>query len=209
MHITIFGATSPTGRLLVEKALAQGHEVTAFVRSPANFPLQHERLTLATGDAFDAASVEKAVQGAQAVLSAIGPKGKPAAITAPITHNIAAAMKKHGAKRLVVVSVGGISVAQDRRVGFDRLLSGLLKLLLREAFDDRQKQLQVLENSGLEWVAVRVPRLLDAPATGQVYAGYWQAGVGFSLTRADLADFMLAQLHEDTWLRQAPVVCNR
>src|SRR5258708_12393599 len=72
MNLAIFGATGGTGRQLVAQALEEGHTVTALVRTPAAFPMQHEQLTLIQGDVRDAASVEAAVAGQNALLSALG-----------------------------------------------------------------------------------------------------------------------------------------
>ncbi len=206
MKLTIFGASSSSGRLVVEKALAAGHEVTAFVRDPAKLGITNERLKVVAGDALNAAQVEEAVQGSEAVLSTLGPKGKPAVMAAQSTRNIVNAMEKHGLKRLVVVSVAGISVPQDKR-GFN-LVSGLIKLLLKDVFIDRENQLKVLEESSLEWIAVRVPRLTDDAPTGSVKAFFGNASPAMKVTRADLADFMLEQLSSDQWCRQAPILSN-
>lgn len=206
MKLTIFGATSSSGRLVVEKALAAGHEVTAFVRDPSKLGITNERLKVVAGDALNAALVEKAVQGSDAVLSTLGPKGKPAVMAAQSTRNIVDAMEEHGVKRLVVVSVAGISVPQDKR-GFN-LVSALIKLLLKDVFTDRENQLKVLEESSLDWIAVRVPRLTDDPGTGSVKAFFGNASPAMKVTRADLADFMLKQLASDQWCRQAPILSN-
>jgi putative NADH-flavin reductase len=72
MKLLIFGASGGTGRQLVEQALAQGHMVTAFVRNPAKFPIAHEHLRIAQGDALRYDAVELAVSGQDAVLSALG-----------------------------------------------------------------------------------------------------------------------------------------
>ena len=206
MKLTIFGATSSSGRLLVEKALAAGHEVTAFVRDPSKLEVTNERLKVVAGDALNAAQVEKAISGSDAVLSTLGPKGKPAVMAARSTRNIVDGMEKHGVKRLVVVSVAGISVPQDKR-GVN-LVSALIRLLLKDVFIDRENQLKVLEESSLDWIAVRVPRLTDDPATGSVKAFFGNASPAMKVTRADLADFMLKQLASDQWCRQAPILSN-
>jgi putative NADH-flavin reductase len=206
MKLTIFGASSSSGRHVVEKALAAGHDVTAFVRDPAKLGITNKRLKVAAGDALNAAQVEEAVKGSEAVLSTLGPKGKPAVMAAQSTRNIVDAMEKHGVKRLVVVSVAGISVPQDKR-GFN-LVSALIKLLLKDVFIDRENQLKVLEESRLDWIAVRVPRLTDGLATGSVNAFFGNASPAMKVTRADLADFMLEQLTSDQWCRQAPILSN-
>lgn len=209
MKITVFGASSASGRLLVDKALAGGHEVTAFVRNASSITQSDPRLRVVTGDALDAAAVDAAIDGADAVLSTIGPKGKPKSITTPATRNMVDAMAKHGVRRIVLISVAGIFQPQDRPALPNKVISSLIKLFQRELFDDRTKQLELLRSSDVEWVAARVPRLTDGPATGKVYVGYWQPDTGLSLTRADLADTMLAQLTSDEWLGQAPVVANQ
>ncbi len=72
MKLLIFGATGGTGRQLVDQALAQGHEVTAFARNPENVTAKHDHLKVVQGNVMDATSVETAVAGHDAVLSALG-----------------------------------------------------------------------------------------------------------------------------------------
>jgi len=206
MKLTIFGASSTTGKLLMEKALAEGHEVTAFVRDASKLEITNEKLKVMIGDALNPAHVEEAVTGSNAVLSTLGPKGKPAVMTAESTKNIVSAMEKFGVKRLVVVSVAGIAVPQDQR-GFN-LIAVLIKLLLMDVFVDRENQLTVLESSKVDWTAVRVPRLTDETAMGSVTAFFGNPSPSMKVTRADLADFMLKQLTEPQWLKQAPIISN-
>jgi putative NADH-flavin reductase len=206
MKLVVFGASSPTGKLLVEKALASGHEVTAFVRDAAKLGMTHEKLKAVAGDALNPAQVDEAVKGNDAVLSALGPKGKPMVMAAESTKNIVTAMQKHGVKRLAVVSVAGIAVPQDKR-GFN-LISVLIKFFLKDVFVDRENQLAVLESSKVDWVAARVPRLTDDAATGSVKAFFGNPSPSQKITRADLADFMIKQLTENQWLGQAPIISN-
>ena len=206
MKIAIFGASSASGKLLVEKALAKGYEVTAFVRDKNKLAITNPKLNVICGDALNPVQVEEAVKRSAAVLSTLGPKGKPAVMAAESTRHIVAAMEKHGVKRLVVVSVAGIPVPQDKRGR--NLISSLIKLLLKDVFVDRENQLAVLESSKVEWVAVRVSRLTDGPATGCVKAFFGNPSPSLKVTRSDLADFMLEQLTSDTWLNQAPILSN-
>ena len=72
MRVAVFGASGRTGRPLVEQALARGHEVRALARDPSRLRVGHERLVVIRGDVLDAAKVEEAVAGTDAVLSALG-----------------------------------------------------------------------------------------------------------------------------------------
>lgn len=180
--------------------------MTAFVRDGSKLGITSPNLRVVSGDALVPSEVESAVAGRDAVLSTLGPKGKPKFMVAESMKNIVDAMEKHGVKRLVVVSVAGIPVPQDQR-GFN-LASGLIRLFLKDVFIDRENQLSVLENSKLDWVALRVPRLTNDPPTGSVKAFFGNPSPGMKVTRSDLADFMLKQLTKDLWLRKAPILSN-
>lgn len=206
MKITIFGATSTTGKHLVERLLKAGHDVTAFVRDASKLGIADEKLKVITGDALNSQQVESAVMGSDAILSTLGPKGKPMVMAATSMQNIVSAMEKHGVKRLVVISVAGIAVPQDQRK--PNFVDGLLKFFLKDVFIDRENQLNILQSSQVEWVAVRVPRLTDGPAVGNVKAFFGNPSPSMKVTRADAADFMLKQLTENQWLRQAPIISN-
>lgn len=204
MKLTIFGASSITGKQLVDQALKAGHDVTAFVRDATKLGMSHAKLTIVSGDALNRAHVEEAVRGSHAVLSALGPKGKPAVMAAESTKNIVDAMEKYGVKRLVIVSVAGIAVPDDKR-GFN-LIDVLIKLLLKDVYADRENQIAVLESSQVDWIAVRVSRLTDDAPRGSVRAFFGNPSPSMKVTRADLADFMLKQLTDNQWLKKAPII---
>ena len=206
MKLTIFGASSPTGKILVEKGLAAGHEMTAFVRDELKLGISHQNLRLLCGDAFKYENVAEAIRGSNAILSTLGPRGKPAVMAAESTGNIVNAMEAYGVKRLVLVSVAGIAVPQDKRG--KSVIDSLLRFFLRDVFTDRENQLTILRASKLDWTVVRVPRLTEEAGKGLVKAFYGKPSPAMKLTRADLADFMIGQLKSDEWLRQAPILSN-
>ena len=91
MKLIIFGATGGTGRQCVDQALAQGHQVTAFVRQPAALTVQHPDLTIIQGDITDQDAVQRAIPGHDVVISALGTRGGPAVLPEG-TRNILEAM---------------------------------------------------------------------------------------------------------------------
>src|SRR5438309_11431582 len=106
MRITIFGANGQTGRLLTEQALAAGHDVAAVTRRPAEFPITHGRLAVVEADVHDAPAADRAVEGADAVLSALGVPFTRKQVTVYIqgAGNIIAAQSRSGGSRRTVVS---------------------------------------------------------------------------------------------------------
>lgn len=209
MNLAIFGATGRTGRELVHQALERGHRVTAFARTPARLDLTHERLEVVQGDVRDAAAVARAVRGADAVLSALGPSGRdPDRPIARGTRNIVAAMQRQGVRRLIVTGGAGVGAPSDRPTLLDRLVKFLLLLVARHAYEDVRDAVEVVRASDLDWTVVRLPRLTDAPASGRVRADYLGGNVGIRIGRADVASFMLDLLETDRWLRAAPVISS-
>lgn len=76
MRISVFGGTGPTGLLLVQQALSQGHDVVAFARTPSKLP-QHERLSVVEGQLDDPVKISAAIVGTDTVVSVLGPAPTP------------------------------------------------------------------------------------------------------------------------------------
>src|SRR5918995_2603599 len=106
MRLIVFGANGPTGRLLCDRALAADAQVVAVTRRPAAFPREHEGLSVVRADVLDAAAVDAAVAGGDAVLSTLGVpySRQPITTYSQGTANIVAAMARHDLRRIAVVS---------------------------------------------------------------------------------------------------------
>ncbi len=207
MRISVLGATGRTGRQVVEQALKAGHEVVAFVRNPDAMGTQHERLAVVQGDILDAERVSEAVAGTDAVISALGPtRDSPEAMLTRGVANVVAAMKEHGVRRLIVLTGAGVRLESDPSSLGNSIMLGLLGLLVPCALRDAQGAVEVIRASGLDWTVVRVPRLSDGPMTGRVRSGTLRLGPSHSISRADVVAFVLQQLDDDRYVRQAPMV---
>jgi putative NADH-flavin reductase len=208
MKITIFGATGKVGRHLVDQALDRGDEVTAFVRDASKLTSHpRERLKVVQGDVLVPKDVEQAVVGKDAVLSVLGhTKTSPKDVLSEGTKNIVAAMKELGVRRLVSLTGAGVRDPKDEPKLIDRAIGSLLKLLQRDLLEDSIEQAQAIRESDLEWVIVRAPVLNEGEKKGGYRIGYVGKESGTKLSRADVADFMLKQTVDDTYLHQAPMV---
>ena len=206
MKLIVFGATGGTGQHLVKQALAQGHMVTAFVRNPAKFGVSHTGLRIVQGDVLDAASVEQAVSGHDAVLAALGaPARDTNKVRSEGTRNIISAMEKTGVRRLVCqTSLGyGDSIqVLDRTPFYFRHI--IVPFFLRRAFADHQLQEDLIQRSRLDWIIVRPGNLTDGERTGRYRHGFQATDktITVNISRADVADFMLGQLSDNTYLRK-------
>lgn len=207
MRLTIFAATGGIGGHLLEQALSAGHEVTAAVRSPKKLAGRVPTVEVDLADP-DPAAVESAVEDADAVLSALGPRNKAEwGILESGTQAIVDAMTRVDTRRLLVVSGAGVSVVptpsrpqpprREPGAGFvNRYFNTpLAKLVLGEHFVDVAMMEDVLRRSDLDWTAVRAPLLVDRPLTGSYRAAFeHNVPNSFRIGRADVAHFMLAAI---------------
>ena len=207
MKIVVFGASRGVGLKVVEQALDAGHIVTAFVRTPAQFTVQHPNLIVFQGDSMDAAAVEKAIAGQDAVISALGPTRPPVpGMMETSAKNIVTAMKNHGVRRLVSTTGAGVRQPEDQPKFIDHFIGFLLNLLARSVVQDSAANVKVIRNSGLDWTVVRYPRLMDGEHTGKYRFGYVSKDSSTQLSRADAAASVLNELTEKKWLRKLPLV---
>lgn len=246
MKILVFGASGGTGKRIVEQALAQGHLVTAFARDPARIRVAHQSLRVVRGDISSSDSVEAAVTGQEAVLSALGVRlpvravilivvicqivSRLLALRGPVdllveigvpvlailllfrrstvlsdgTRNIVGAMEKLGVRRFICESSLGVGDSRWR-LGLPHNLVAI-PLFLRNVFADKEAQERIIRESNLDWVIVRPTVLTNGPRRSVYQTG---SGIGHWLvptriSRADVAEFMLKQLTDDSYLRQTP-----
>jgi putative NADH-flavin reductase len=205
MKLLIVGSTGGTGLELVEQALEAGHLVTAFARRPVAVKIKHSNLKVNQGEILDYSSLEAAVEGQDAVLSALGVRqlGKNT-ILSDGTRNLIQAMEKLGVKRLIVESSLGVGDSRGQLGPMHNWF--VMPVLLRNVFADKETQESVIRASRLDWVIVRPAILTNGPRTGRYKAGFAPSNQSIkrTISRADTAEFMLKQLTDNTYLHKTP-----
>lgn len=203
MNVVVFGAGGKTGRLVVEKATAAGHTVTAFVQEQG----QGSAVRTVVGDAGDPAAVRRGVAGQDAVIDTLGGKTpyKDTELERTAAHNIIEAMQSEKVRRLVVISMMGVGDSSEQAPFWYEHL--LMPTFLRGSTKDKTAMEAAVDSSGLEFVIVRPPLLTEDPPTHSttiIPAG----AKGHKITRDDLAQFLVDQLTKSEYLGQAVVVAN-
>lgn len=207
MRFALLGGTGRTGRLIINLALAAGHPLKVLARDPDRLHRTHPDLSTVRGDASDPAVYAELLEGAEAVLSALGPvKGGSATIMTRAAHHLQLEMEARGPRRLVSLTGAGVPVPGDEPTPLDRVIRTLLRLTQPAVLADAARHTEVIRASSLDWTVVRVPRLQDGPAK-PVLAGHVGAVRPF-ITRASAAQFMLDAALDGTFLREAPAISN-
>ncbi len=209
MRIAVFGATGKTGLQVVDQALGRGWSVVAAVRHPG--PLtEHDGLTLVEGDVLDPSVVARTCDGSDAVLSSLGFRRHlrgPSATTlySDSARTFVDVLSRSGPRRLVLVTSAGVEHDDPAELWPYRHL--VKPIWLDGGYDDMRRAEDVVRASDLDWVLVRPGRLTDGPATGRfVVSPRFRPEHANSMSRADLAAFMLDQVEDDTWLRRTPTL---
>jgi putative NADH-flavin reductase len=210
MRLVVFGANGATGRLLTRQTLAAGHQVVAVTRRPAGFPIAHGRLSVVEADVHDAQAVDRAVEGADAVLSTLGVPytRKPINLYSDGIRNIAAAMSRHEVKRLIVVSSSATEPHHHADGGFlmNRVLQPLITATIgKTTYSDMRRMEELVRGSDLEWTIMRPSGLFDAPGVTR-YELHQDQAPGIFTSRADLAASLLEQATDVRFVRKAVAV---
>jgi putative NADH-flavin reductase len=188
----------------------EGYEVVAHLRNRPKLGIDHEHLRAVEGQLSDTERIEVAVRGAGAVLSALGPRGRekdrPIALG---TRNIITAMKKLGTRRLIVTCTLSARDPRDVPDLRTKAMVNLVKFAMHGAYKDIVAVADLVRTSDLDWTILRLALLNDHPKTESVKVGYVGSGeVGTAISPADVAYFMLRQIGDTRYLRQAPALSN-
>jgi putative NADH-flavin reductase len=205
MNVALLGATGRTGHLALAELRRRGHHVTGLVRDPNRLPDPDPTVRLVVGSSTDPIALAELLDGAEAVVSALGPTAREADLHSRTARLLVQAMPEARVTRFIGISGAGIDVPGDRKGTKDRVISAMVRTLGGAVARDKPAEYQVYAKSDLDWTLVRPPRLLDTPATERIghhphTPGHW------SIPRADLATFLADVLDHHLYPRQAPFV---
>ena len=199
MNLTLLGAAGATGVPLVEQALAEGHHVTALVRSRQKLSITNPNLDVVEGDATDRAAVSQAMNGANAVISVLGARGP---VIAAATRAIVAVANQEGPERIVMLS--SFAVARDRLTPVSKLVT---RMAMGSQIMDKAAGEDVLRASSLDWTIVYATKLINGPKTEpRVVPETTKVGIAQKISRAAVASFLLRAATDDLYSRRGVVI---
>ena len=211
MKLLIIGATGGTGRELVKQALELGHKITLLVRNSDKVLTVHPSLQVINGNVLNIKEVEQAVSGQDAVISSLGHKRFfiKTNILSEGTKNIIASMEKQNVKRFICITTLGINDSRFRLGLYYTLFT--IPIILFFYFRDKSKQEKLIMNSKLDWTIVRPGQLTNSKLTGEYQVGN-NVGNYFitkTISRANVAHFILSQLCDKTFFHKKVGIVNR
>lgn len=197
MRLTVFGATGRIGTEVVRQGLARQHGVTAVVRDPSRLAVSAEAaLTVITADAMDPNAIKPALDGADAVASALGPRrGDSPTILTDSMRAILEAMDATGVHRLIAVSASGFFTEPGETLLTGKLAKPMLRAILRDNCADTRRMETLITASSTDWTLMRPAQLTNAAR--RPYKTALDRYVGPRIARADVADAILNALQDE------------
>jgi len=210
MRVLIIGASKGIGLETTRQTLDYGHNVRALARSSTAIAISNPSLEKMRGDALKTEDVVTALVGVDVVIQTLGvglgDLFRPVHLFSDATQALIQAMKIQGVKRLICVTGFG---AGGSRASISCLQRLPFQIVFGRAYDDKGLQEQLIKESELDWTIARPGVLTNGPRTGhyQILSeeSQWRNGI---ISRADVADFLVRQIGDQTYIGKAPVLIN-
>jgi putative NADH-flavin reductase len=207
MKVLVIASEKRVRRQLVQQAQAEGHQVTTLEKKAPRRWLGRPKHRVIVGDVVQERSLGAAVQGQEAVVCWLteAASRKPTTYLWEGTANLIRTMEKHGVRRLVCITACGTGESRGH-CGFlhDKIIQ---PLFLKQVYEDRDRQEELIRGTQLEWVIVRPARLTNRRPRGQYMVltdlRNFKAN---RIALLDAVEFTLKQLSSNFYLFQTPLV---
>ncbi len=209
VRLAILGASGRTGSQLVTQALDAGHQIKVLARNPEKLGALRSRLTVVQGTVTDVSAVERLVEGSDAVLSALGHvRDSPRDVLSVAANHTIAGMRRYGIRRLVVLASTAVTDPADHPTLAQRFVERVAEYVMGSLAHDDPSAAQIIASSEVDWTIVRAVFLTNGPRTGAFKVGQFGRGIGIRVSRADVADFMLACAVQGQHVRGRPLISH-
>ena len=213
MKIVIFGATGFSGKAILKETLSQQHQVTVLVRNKSAIQIQDKNLKIVEGNVLDKHTVAEVLKNSDAVIQCLGVggkgNGKLTTFISDATKIIVEEMEKQQIKRLIAMSnVGAGNSISFQPWIFTKIILPYFMKWLKVLIDDKNRMEPIIMNSELDWTIVRCPNIVDKTPKRNVLATLDGKGLKLAVTLGDMAEFIVQQLIDASYFKQAPSISN-
>lgn len=198
MKLFLVGATGQTGSILLDRALEQGHLVTAYVRSPEKIKITHENLEVISGDLLSENALTEAMKDHEAILSCLGGDANhQSTIITDMTKCLIKAMQVNHISRIASIATAGVHNE------FSFVTNLIVKLFYKQAISDHKGAVELMMSTELDYTIARPLSLISGTLTKKYRCT--PIGVpkgGKNISREDLADFLLDAVEHNKHLKE-------
>ena len=208
IKVALLGATGKAGQYILTALLNNGYWVKALIRQPGAYNITHPHLEIIPGDIKDYHTAQVLIKDCNAVIAAIGPRKDEPLISSLSTANILKAMKQQGTKRFITLAGLNLDVPGDQKSEATRAKTDWMRQNFPEAVADRQKAYNLLIESNADWTMLRLPWIEQTDERREILIDMYDSP-GEKISTTDLADFIVGQIEDETYLRKAPFLASK
>ena len=215
IKIAVIGGGGRTGKFLVDRLLAEGYQVKLLLRNPEtafqNIPKNDRIVEIVKGDVLDYDRVTSLIEGCSAVISTVGQRKDEPLVASRATSNILKAMSENRGRskstRYILLAGLNVNTPFDKKGSETQMATEWMKTNFTLIHEDRQKAYEILASSEIRWTLVRVPYILFTDEKGTVGISLLDSP-GKKISAGDIADFLITQLDDETYIRKAPFIAD-
>ncbi|WP_192349874.1 NAD(P)-dependent oxidoreductase [Algoriphagus sp. Y33] len=208
--IAVIGGTGKSGKFLVKELVKSGFQIKMLVRNPDRVPASNPQIQVVLGDVLNQTVVNELLEDCEAVISALGwgvPSSKNT-ISSEGTANVLQQMKLHQIKRYIVVSGINVDAQGDKKGTTTKAATEWMYANYPDSTIDRQFEYKLLKESHVDWTLVRLP-LIALDAENKPINVSLEDCLGDQVSATSLANFLIDQLSDRRFIKQAPFIANQ
>jgi putative NADH-flavin reductase len=205
--LAIIGGNGKAGSYIAKKALEEGFQVRMLVRNPDKLTFTDERIEVVKGDARDTNSIRLLLSNCDFIINTLGQPVKEVPIYSTVTKSILTIMKELGIRRYIGVTGASLDVKGDQKTLINKIGAKIFRWIFTNMMADREKELEILSGSDVDWTLVRLPFILVAPSLGDIKESLTNTP-GMKISNTDIANFLINQINDCQYVRKAPFISN-
>ena len=208
-RIAVIGGTGKSGKYLIKQLLEQAYPIKVLVRNPERFQIKNPLAQVIIGDVNDYEVLKSLICDCDTIISALGlgvPPSEPT-IFSLATTNIIKAMNECGVGRYILLTGLNVNTPLDKKGNKTKSATDWMYANFPKPTADRQLEYQVLYASNIDWTLVRLPLIEQTDTTGKIETSLEDCP-GDKISATDLANFLIGQLTEKSFIKKAPFIAN-
>ncbi len=207
IKVAVIGGTGKSGKYLVEQLSIQGFPLKILLRNPKSYQADDPNVEVVVGDARDYQAICSLVQGCQAVISTLGQPQNEPPIFSQATAHVLRGMNEGKISRYISVTGLNVDTPFDEKSPQTRFSTDWMKANFQEITHDKQVEYDILSESQQNWTLVRLPLIELTDERKRLETSLTDCP-GDKISATDLAHFLIEQLSDDKYSREAPFIAN-
>ncbi|MBB5634745.1 putative NADH-flavin reductase [Pedobacter cryoconitis] len=208
IKVALLGATGKAGQYLLQELLKEKYSVKSLIRNPETYMISHPLLEIVAGDIKDLDTARQLLKDCDVVISTIGQNKDEELISSLATLNIMKAMKESGITRYILLTGSNLEVPGDQKSAKNLAGTAWMKSTFPVIVADKQKVYEILTTSQIDWTVVRLPWIEQTNERRGLIVDLQDCPEEL-ISTTDLADFLITQITDTTYVKKAPFVASQ